>query len=123
MTSPEGIVSWRGWLLKEGELDCEVREGDVLGSEASRGSAISDAAALELSEELLNQTQTLADSSAIAYALRGEKLSEPARQAARFVIERIPGDPGAGRWWTISSALLAYCRGAANPARRDFMRG
>src|SRR2546422_476718 len=57
-----------------------------------------------------------------AYALQGEKRSESARQAARFVTARIAGVPNAGQCGTISSVSAESCRGAAKPALRDFMR-
>src|SRR3981189_1878032 len=100
MSAPEGIVSWGGSLLKERAL----HRGTLWG-EALWGARWSDAASFERREELSNRVQTLADRGVLAYALRGEKLSEPARQAARFVIVRMPGVPSAGRWWTISSGL------------------
>src|SRR2546426_388371 len=57
-----------------------------------------------------------------AYALQGEKRSESAPQAARFVTARIAGVPNAGQCGTISSVSAESCRGAAKPALRDFMR-
>src|SRR6266478_10184499 len=57
-----------------------------------------------------------------AYALRGEKGSDSAPQAVRFVTARIPGAPNAVRCWTISLPSRESCPGAAKLARRDFIR-
>src|SRR6266849_5113548 len=93
----EDIVSWCGSLLK-------ARTGICSG--VSLDPRFFGCAKVE---ELSYRVQTLADSCAFAYALRGEKRSEPARQAARFVTVRIPGVPSAGRCRTISSVSWESC--------------